>query len=727
MKTQIKTDYKIENLKKEIPVSLYQALEDRGVKKLHSFQIEAIQKGILDGKNIVVSAPTASGKTLLAELASLKNILLGKGKALYLVPLKALAQEFYVNFKNWYGKTGVKIAISTGDLDSPDYYLSGYDWIIATTEKVDSLLRHGASWVRYVSTIVVDELHLIGDPERGATLEILLTKLSQALPGVQIIGLSATIKNAGELASWMKSDLIRSDFRPVPLYEGIYENRNIHLFEKGEKINTVESVSEDERPDLNIIEDTLSRKKQILVFMSSRRLAESMALRAAKLVDKYLTEEEKKLLGKLSQEVTEVLEKPTEQCYRLGQCIEKGVAFHHAGAVRKQLTLVENGFRRGLIKTIACTPTLAFGVNLPSHTCLIRDLKRFNEEMGWTWISVMEFKQYGGRAGRPDYDEEGRALAIATKEGEYDEIVERFIRADTEKICSRLFDESALRTHLLSLVADLFVRSYEQAIEFFSKTFFFHQFGRTETLEVKIWELLKLLEDWEFIEQKGKTYTATPLGKRVNELYLDPLDGWRIVKFLRECPALPYKDDFTYLQFVCSTGELNPPFRVSAKEKDRIVQKIGIFENSLWEKEPSYWNNLYENFIRTFKTALVFHEWISEKTEDILHNEYKVPPGELYTKVLGGEWVLYASEEISRILKLKDCVEDLRRLKIRMHYGIKEELLDLVRLKEIGRVRARILYNVGFKKVKDLRKAEVKDITKILGPKLAKKIKEQLE
>jgi len=710
----------------EIPVPIFQVLKDRGIKELRSFQIEAIENGILEGKNFVISAPTASGKTLLAELACLKNVLDGKGKALYLVPLKALAQEFYENFKDWYGKTGVKIAISTGDLDSPDYYLSGYDWIIATTEKVDSLLRHGANWIRNISTVVVDELHLLGEPGRGATLEVLITKLSRILPDAQIICLSATISNADELASWMKSNLVQSDFRPIPLYEGIYENGQIHLYEKGAEKKVEKSRGEDSRPDLCIIKDTLSRKKQILVFLSSRRIAESMALRAAKPVSEFLNTEEKRSLLKLAREVTGVLEKPTEQCCRLGQCIERGVAFHHAGAVRKQLTLVEQGFRKGLIKMIACTPTLAFGVNLPSHTCLIRDLKRFNEEEGWTWISVMEFKQYGGRAGRPDYDDEGRALAIATKDGEYEEIVNRFIKGSIEKIYSQLFDEASLRTHLLSLVSDLFIRNFEQAMDFFGKTFFFSQFGRTEALEEKIKELLKLLEDWEFIQEKNKTYSATPLGKRVNELYLDPLDGWRLVTFLRESPSVPNKNEFTYLQLICNTGELSPPLRVSIKERDEIERKVSQFEEYLWEKEPPYWSNLYERFIRTFKTALVFYEWINEKTENTLHAQYKVPPGELYTKVLSGGWVLYAGEEIGKLLKLKDDIENLRCLRIRMHYGIKEELLDLVRLKEIGRVRARLLYNIGFKRARDLRNADIKDIAKILGPKIANKIKEQL-
>lgn len=717
---------KIEDLKKKIPPVLYDAIKDRGIKELRSFQIEAINKGILDGKNFVISAPTASGKTLLAEMASLKSILLGKGKALHLVPLKALAQEFYENFKNWYNRTGVKIAISTGDLDSPDHYLSGYDWIIATTEKVDSLLRHGANWTRFLSTIVIDELHLLGEEGRGATLEVLMTKFSLILPKAQLIGLSATISNAKELASWMKSVLVESDFRPVPLYEGIYENSKIHLYEKGIEKNIEKSIGDNLRPDLEIIEDTLLRKKQILVFLSTRRIAESMALRAGRLVSGFLNEEESHLLQKLAKEVTGVLEKPTSQCERLGQCIEKGVAFHHAGVTRPQLTMIENAFRQGLIKMIACTPTLAFGVNLPSNTCLVRDLKRFNENEGYTWISVLEFKQYGGRAGRPDYDEEGRVLTISTKKGEYEEILNRFIKGSIENIYSQLFDEASLRVHLLSLIANLFIKNFTSAIDFFSKTLFFFQFGKVEALEEKIKELLKLLEKWEFIEEKNRTYTATPLGRRINELYLDPLDGWQLITFLRGSSQVLTKNEFTYLQVISDTRELSPPFRVSNKEMDEIERKISLFEDNFWKKEPPYWSSSYERFIRVFKTALVFHQWINEKTERIIEQEFKVPPGELYTKVQSGEWVLYATEEIGKLLKLKDDIENLRSLRIRMHYGIKEELLDLVRLKEIGRVRARFLYNVGYKRTRDLRKASLEDITKILGPKIAKKIKEQL-
>jgi len=719
--------YNISEIKDRLPENLFEVIKKRGVNELRAFQFEAIEKGLLDKKNIVVSAPTASGKTFLAEIASLKSIRCDNGKALYLVPLKALAQEFYENFKNWYGGLGIKIGIAIGDLDSPDTYLQTYDWIIATTEKIDSVMRHGAGWLKHVTTIVVDEFHLLGEPGRGATLEILLTKLRHTLPEAQIVGLSATIKNASELASWMDAELILSNFRPVPLYEGIYENGNIHLYWRGEKQGKFKSKGDDERPDLRIIQDTLLQKKQILVFVSSRRLAESMAVRVSKMSEKYLSAEEKTDAKKISEEVLDVLEKPTQQCKKLSEVIEQGVAFHHAGAVRAQLSMIEEAFKKGSIKVIACTPTLALGVNLPSHTCLIRDLKRFNEEDGMGWISVMEFKQYAGRAGRPKYDQEGRAIVIAEKEGEFDEIVERFIKADTEKINSQLFDESILRTHLLSLVADLFIRNYDQALDFFSRTFFFFQYGKTRGLEEKILQLFGLLEEWGFIEKKNNTYHATPLGKRVSELYLDPLDGWRVIDFLKESKNLVFKDELTYLQFIAGTGELSPPFRVSAKEKDELVQQIAIFENSLWQKEPSYWSNVYDKFLRVFKTALIFYLWMDEKNEDFLQEKHKVMPGELFARVQSCEWMLYAAQEIARKLKAEDAVEIFKKLKIRMHYGIKEELLDLVRLKEIGRVRARMLFNTGYKNVKSLREASEKDIAKIVGVKIAKKIKEQVD
>ena len=218
----------LKSVKDSIPQELYEILE-KEITKLRPAQEKSVKKGLLQGRSLLVCTPTASGKTLIAELAALKSIIEGKGKTLYIVPLKALASEKHRDFKRRYGKI-VKIALSIGDIDSSDLYLADYDLIVTTSEKFDSLIRHHAPWLSSIATIVVDEIHLLNDTERGPTLEILLTILKQLLKNAQIIALSATIGNAEELAEWLQADLIVDEWRPVKLHKGIYYDSKIEFY-----------------------------------------------------------------------------------------------------------------------------------------------------------------------------------------------------------------------------------------------------------------------------------------------------------------------------------------------------------------------------------------------------------------------------------------------------------------------------------------------------------------
>lgn len=212
---------KLETIKKLIPKEIYQVLKKENIKELRPAQVKAIKQDLLKEKNLLVCTPTASGKTLIAELAGVKSILEGKGKTVYIVPLKALANEKYKDFKKKYRHL-LKVALSIGDLDASDPYLAEYDLIISTSEKMDSLIRHSAPWLHNVKTLVVDEIHLMNDPGRGPTLEILITMLREILKNVQIIALSATIGNPKELSKWLNADLIIDNWRPVKLHKGIY-------------------------------------------------------------------------------------------------------------------------------------------------------------------------------------------------------------------------------------------------------------------------------------------------------------------------------------------------------------------------------------------------------------------------------------------------------------------------------------------------------------------------
>ena len=210
----------LQDIKEKLPKEFYGVLE-KEIKEFRPAQKKAIKAGLLEEKNLLVCTPTASGKTLIAELAFMKAILERKGKAVYIVPLKALASEKFKDFKKKYSSL-IRIAMSIGDIDSADPYLAEYDLIICTSEKMDSLIRHRAPWLNYIKVMIVDEVHLLNDIGRGPTLEILITLLKQILKNVQIIALSATIGNPKELAEWLDAKLVIDNWRPVELHQGVY-------------------------------------------------------------------------------------------------------------------------------------------------------------------------------------------------------------------------------------------------------------------------------------------------------------------------------------------------------------------------------------------------------------------------------------------------------------------------------------------------------------------------
>lgn len=214
--------------KKDIPSKIYKEIEKRGFKELRPSQAKSIKAGLFKDENLLVCTPTASGKTLVAELAALNAIYHERGKAVYVVPLRALASEKFKTFKRDY--PNIKIAISSGDIDSSDSYLERYDLIITTSEKFDSLIRHKAHWLNQVKVVVFDEIHLLNDPHRGPTLEIVITLLRKILKNLQIIGLSATIGNPKELAEWLNAKLVIDHWRPVRLDKGIYHDGEIEFY-----------------------------------------------------------------------------------------------------------------------------------------------------------------------------------------------------------------------------------------------------------------------------------------------------------------------------------------------------------------------------------------------------------------------------------------------------------------------------------------------------------------
>ena len=481
---------------------------------------------------------------------------------------------------------------------------------------------------------------------------------------------------------------------------------------------------------LNIALDTLKIGKQALIFVNTKKSAEKTAEEISK---KIKTEDIS--LKALADSALNSLTRPTKQCERLALCLKKSVAFHHAGLTQKQKNIIEDNFREGVIKIICCTPTLAYGVDLPAYRAIIKDLRRYTMH-GLSWIPVLDYMQMSGRAGRPNYDNEGQAVVIALTKSEKEKIEEKYLNGVPEDIYSKLAVEPVLRTYVLSLIAANFTTTKKQLFDFFDRTFYAHQFKDLRRLHAVISKVIELLDEWEFIMRSGDDFSsaneiedeklkATLMGKRVAELYIDPLTAYFIITCMRNASDKRI-DAFSFLQAISHTLEIRPMLKVGIKEYDRMQEKMLEFSGFLLENEPSMYEPEYEDFLNSVKTALMMNEWVNEKDEEYLLDEYAIRPGELRNKLETADWLLYATEEISKIMHYQSLIKEIVKLRLRLRYGVKEELLPLVRLENIGRVRARILFRNRLRDVKDLKSADLSTLTQILGEKVALSVKKQL-
>lgn len=304
-----------------VPEAVKEVLIRSGLSVLYPPQEEAIKARALEGQNLVLASPTASGKTLVAELCALKHVLERDGKVLYLSPLRALANEKFEEFRKYVGlrkKSGrrVSVGISTGDFDSSDPWLERYDIIVTTNEKADSLLRHRAKWMDEISLVVADEVHLLNDPERGPTLEVVLARLLQINPDLQLLVLSATVKNADELADWLKADYITTEWRPVVLKEGVLLQNEI-LFKDG-SATKIEKNSKDAA--INLATHIVRAGGQALIFASTRKNAVAEAKKAAAELDAVLSKPMKRSLESLSEQIA-----TTGEHTRIGDALAESV------------------------------------------------------------------------------------------------------------------------------------------------------------------------------------------------------------------------------------------------------------------------------------------------------------------------------------------------------------------------------------------------------------------
>ncbi|MCD6528943.1 DEAD/DEAH box helicase [Candidatus Bathyarchaeota archaeon] len=710
-----------------VPKEVAELLSNLGIEKLYPPQEDAIKAGVLDGRNLVLASPTASGKTLIAELCAMKCVLEKGGKVLYLTPLRALASEKFREFMKYRSirkrdGSKVKVAVSTGDYDSSDQWLGRYDIIVTTNEKADSLLRHRAEWMNEVLVTVADEVHLINDAERGPTLEVVLARLMQLNPNMQVLALSATIKNVEEIAEWLKAEYVRTEWRPIPLREGVYFQNEV-MFKDGETVKVRGYVN---HPSINIALDAVRKGGQALIFVGTRRGAMNLAKKASTHIYETLSASMKRSLESVAERIFTSEEK-TKLSEALYEMIKRGVAFHHAGLTSNQRTQIEEAFREGKIKVLVATPTLAFGVNLPARVVVIHEYRRYEPGYGYYPISILEYKQMAGRAGRPRFDKVGEALLVARTDEEMEFLFENYVISEPERIWSKLGVERILRSHVLSTIAADYANTEEGVYEFFGRTFYSYQYGPNVIRDL-IRRILLYLYEEEMITVKRRFLTATRFGRRVSELYLDPVSAVIIRDALLSRPKRI--SEVSFLHMIAHTPDMYPktrPHRGEMKDLERFLEEHR--EELMVEAPDEYGDYIdFEEFLGEVKTAYVLYSWIREVTEDEILSRFHVQPGDLFRLIESAKWLLYSSKELARLLGQTELLPKLNEVLQRVEKGVERELLPLVRIKGIGRVRARILYDAGFRSIEDLRRTPLERLMEVpnIGSKLAMKIKEEV-
>ena len=702
-----------------VPDELRQYFKEKGITELYPPQEQAVRAGLLEGKSLVVSSPTASGKTLLALMAAYIKARQGR-KVVYLAPLRALASEKYAEFSEL-SRFGIRTGISTGDYDSSGETLGRSDVIVLTNERFDSVMRQRVSWINTVGLFIADEVHLAGNDNRGPTLEMILTKVLHLGLDAQLLALSATISNAGALGEWLHAKPVEMDWRPVPLREAVYDYGRV-VFTDGEEKPIPRSTY---GAPIDVAMDTVKEGGQALVFASTRRRAVSLATRAAELTQKRLSPEEKKAVSEASRRILGSGEE-TSLSRLLAEVVAKGSAFHHAGLEGEHRRIVEEYYRARAIKLLAATPTLAAGVNLPARRVVIADMTRYDVSQGGnSEISVLEYRQMAGRAGRPQYDDHGETVMVPPPSQPAADFLEHYTKGAPEPIRSRLADESAMRSHTLATIATGRGLSKSDLDALFAKTLLATQVRPAELNRMTEKALGYLLAE-RLLESHGGLFYATDFGQRVSVLYIDPATA---VMFREGVRHAEVGKDYAagLLHLVASTPDFEPKFPLRSKDYEDAMAFLEEHSQEMLQRHSTREFADYDRALQEMRSVMALHGWIDEWREEQLLSKLGVEPGDMHRAVDNADWLLHSLEELSKLFKLPDIVRQAETLRRRVASGVSVELLELTTLKGVGRVRARALYSAGFRTMDDIKEAPAEKLALVekVGTSVARKIKEQ--
>ena len=692
-------------------------------------QESAIKRfGLFEGGNLLVQAPTSSGKTLIGEMAAVKAALAGK-QVIYLCPIKALAEEKYAEFSRKYAEYGMDVIVSTRDHREFDARFESGDFNIAVAvyEKFAQLLVRRPERLREVALVVADELELMSDTERGAAVEVLLTQVVRS--GCRVIGLSAVLGGADRLAAWMSARLLTHERRPIELrhgvvHEGRFRYRTVN--EPGEAEEAVAPVASESPWEIlthNVVA-MASRGEGCLVFVKGRQEARRGAELLARRMD-------------AAADATRAIEclrdlEPTHARETLLETVPHGVAFHNADLTPDERRVVEQSFRDGEVTVLVSTSTLAQGMNLPARNVFIAtDKWRYDRRHGMPWktpIQRGEYENMGGRAARCGSGVAfGRALLIAPTAFDQETLWRRYVEGEREVVTPQLAQEP-LEDYALKLIAARTCTTQSELLDFLHDTpsgrWVWEAATPLQELEARVRAAVNRCVDAGMVRSVGEgRLEATPMGRAVAAKGIRMATALDLANWVR----VSERRDWQPLDLLLAAA-LTPDGRLlhvafSAREYEMSDYPGRLKERTkAWPTEPDTPLNrlrqcsltpFFEE-VRAVKAALFLHEWTEHAALYDLEESYAVMAGQILAAADQIAWLVDATAAIARACGCHAAfiasIEDLAQ---RVQRGLREECLAVARLRlpSLSREGAMTLATHGLAEPAALRDASLAILT----------------
>lgn len=640
-------------------------------------QQQVTQMGLLEGPfSCVLDMPTGSGKTWLAEQAIRQTVANG-ARAIYLTPLRALAAEVAGRWK--VSLPNVAVGVFTGEFgrNASPYPVSFEDArvLVMTPERLDACTRAWRShwgWIPEVDLVVVDEIHLLGEASRGPRLEGAISRLRRLNPFIRLVGLSATIGNAPEIADWLEGVSYQSRWRPIPL-----EWRTVHYRKASDKPGLLKRE----------VECNVQGGGKSLVFVQSRRRAEELS--------RYLGTEGSR------------------------------ARHHHAGLRHDERRQTEDAFRAGQIDVLVATGTLEMGLNLPVRQVVLYDLQNFDGR-DFVPLSTNSVWQRVGRAGRPGLDEHGEAVLLAPV---WDSHANHYQRGLFEPIRSQMNHSAAFAEQVVAEVASGASTTRPQLQRAFRQSLAARQ-GVLTNCDAVVNEMCEagLLREWTNPDRPraGLVLKATKAGRIAVRHMLMPETILGLQRAIRAFPDLTYLD---LLIVLALAGDCEPVLAVDFEELDSLAATLSQEPSYLLRQSPMTISEMLSvsprRLLCAFKMACVTRTWTRCGDAVKAAEEADCYPFEVTRLHESMARLLQALGELLAVAKSEQApsaiddevpiLERVQALQRMVTFGLDEDVATLCFVHGIGGTFARRLAARGIGDIEELANADAEDLASVKG------------